>query len=240
MPAPQKSHPDRAIADTLAVLRRHPIFGQLDGAQIKALAAHAATRKVRRQTTIFTKGDPGTALFTIRAGSVKISVPSRDGREAVFNILQPGEVFGEIALLDGQPRTADAIAMTDCEFTVIDRRDFLAFAHGDPSVALNLIELLCARLRFASRHLEEIAFMNFPARLARTLLRLMNQDQTVPDEHKLTITQTEISQIMGMTRESINKQLRIWAEHNWIRIERGSIRVIVPDALESVASANSP
>jgi CRP-like cAMP-binding protein len=212
------------------------MFGALELAQIKRLAAYATTRKVPRGTTIFVKGDPGTALFAIRAGSVKISVPSLDGREAVFNLLHEGEIFGEIALLDGRSRTADAIAMSDCEFMVIDRRDFLAFVHGDPKVALKLIELLCTRLRFASDHLEELVFLSLPARLARTLLRLAESDGKLTAGRKLAITQREISQIVGMTRESINKQLRNWAKSKLVRLERGGIVVLAPEALAAVAT----
>src|SRR5207302_11486347 len=123
------------------------------------LASYARSRKVAGGTTLFAKGDPGTALFAVGTGTVKITVPSIDGREAMFNLLHAGEIFGEIALLDGRPRTADAVAMTDCELMVIERRDFLAFMHSEPSVAFRLIELLCARLRFASRHLEQVVFL---------------------------------------------------------------------------------
>jgi CRP/FNR family transcriptional regulator, cyclic AMP receptor protein len=236
MPAPTKLPPGRREVDNLALLRAHAMFGALEPTQIKRLAAYATTRKVRRGTTLFVKGDPGTALFAIRAGSVKISVPSLDGREAVFNLLHEGEIFGEIALLDGRSRTADAIAMSDCEFMVIDRRDFLAFVHGDPKVALKLIELLCTRLRFASDHLEELVFLSLPARLARTLLRLAESDSKLTAGRKLAITQREISQIVGMTRESINKQLRNWAKSKLVRLERGGIVVLAPEALAAVAT----
>jgi len=236
MPAPTKPVPVRREVDNLALLGEHAMFGALEPAQIKRLAAYATTRKVRRGTTLFVKGDPGTALFAIRIGSVKISVPSLDGREAVFNLLHEGEIFGEIALLDGHSRTADAITMSDCEFMVIDRRDFLAFVHSDPKVALKLIEFLCARLRFASEHLEELVFLSLPARLARTLLRLAESDGKLTAGRKLAITQREISQIVGMTRESINKQLRSWAKSKLVRLERGGIVVLAPDALAAVAT----
>jgi CRP-like cAMP-binding protein len=169
---------------------------------------------------------------------VKISAPSLDGREAVFNLLHEGEIFGEIALLDGRSRTADAIAMTDCELMVIDRRDFLAFVHGDAQVALKLIELLCARLRFASEHLEELVFLSLPARLARTLLRLAESNSSAATGRRLAITQREISQIVGMTRESINKLLRTWEKRQLVKLERGGIVVLAPDALAVVATAD--
>ena len=232
---PQKDRRAPSPVEGLALLRGHPVFGALDAAQLQRLGAFARTRRVPNGTTIFSKGDPGTALFAVGAGTVKIMVPSIDGREAMFNLLHAGEIFGEIALLDGQPRTADAVAMTDCELTVIERRDFLTFVHGEPTVALKLIELLCARLRIASQHFEEVVFLHLPARLARILLRLSEEAGVSPDRRKLKITQREISQMLGSTRESVNKQLRIWAKRKWISLERGGIVVLAPGALAAGA-----
>jgi CRP/FNR family transcriptional regulator, cyclic AMP receptor protein len=149
-PAARRS--SRVHDDTLTLLRGHPVFGALALDQLDRLCTYATTRVVPANTTLFAKGDPGAALFAVHSGTVKITVPSIDGREAMFNLLHSGEIFGEIALLDGEPRTADAVALTDCEFIVIERRDFLTFVHGEPKVALKLIELLCARLRWASTH----------------------------------------------------------------------------------------
>jgi CRP-like cAMP-binding protein len=213
------------------------VFGALAVEQLERLCTYATTRTVAAGTTLFSKGDPGAALFAVRSGTVKITVPSIDGREAMFNLLHAGEIFGEIALLDGQPRTADAVTMTDCEFTVIERRDFLTFVHGEPKVALKLIELLCARLRWASTHFEEVVFLNLPTRLARTLLRLAQDGRSA--EGKLTITQRELSHMLGTTRESVNKQLRVWAKENWISLERGGVRVLAPDTLTGIAKGGS-
>ncbi len=188
----------RTPVDNLTLLRGHAVFGALSVEHLERLCAYATTRTVAAGTTLFAKGDPGAALFAVRDGTVKIAVPSIDGREAMFNLLHAGEIFGEIALLDGQPRTADAVTMTDCEFTVIERRDFLTFVHSEPKVALKLIELLCARLRWASTHFEEVVFLNLPARLARTLLRLSEDDKA--KEGKLAITQRELSHMLGTTR----------------------------------------
>lgn len=230
------SRPARAPVDNLAVLRSHPVFGALELVQVKRLGAYARTRHVTSGTTIFAKGDPGTALFAVSSGTVKIMVPSTDGREAMFNLLHVGEIFGEIALLDGQPRTADAVAMTDCELMAIERRDFLDFMHSEPNVAIKLIELLCTRLRIAGEHFEEVVFLNLPARIARILLRLSEDQGASANRSKLTITQREISQMLGSTRESVNKQLRIWAKRKLIALERGHIVLIAPEALADIAA----
>jgi CRP/FNR family cyclic AMP-dependent transcriptional regulator len=232
----QKLRRARAPIDPLALLRGHPIFGALETAQIERLGSYARTRRIPAGTTFFVKGDPGTALFALGAGTVKIAVPSLDGREAMFNLLHAGEVFGEIALLDGRPRTADAITMTDCELIVIERRDFLTFMQSEPSVALKLIELLCDRLRVAAQHLEEVVFLHLPARLARMLLRLSDEPGVSADRRRLRITQREISQMLGTTRESVNKQLRIWVKRKWIVLQRGGILVLAPGPLAEVAA----
>lgn len=236
--ASSSQKPARLLAptDQLGLLRSHPVFGGLESSQVSRLSTYARTRRVRAGTTIFAKGDPGTALFAVSAGTVKIAAPSLDGREAMFNLLHAGEIFGEIALLDGRPRTADAVAMTDCELMVIERRDFLAFVHSEPNVALKLVELLCGRLRFASEHLEEVIFLNLPARLARLLLRLSDQDGVSTDKPRLKITQREISQMLGSTRESVNKQLRAWTKCRWIALERGGIVLVAPAALAGIAA----
>jgi CRP/FNR family transcriptional regulator, cyclic AMP receptor protein len=232
---PQSARRPGAGSAELALLRGHPVFGALEPEQLEQLVSYARTRRVPAGTTLFSKGDPGTELFAVSAGTVKISVPAPDGREAMFNLLHPGEIFGEIALLDGRPRTADAMAMTDCELTVIERRDFLAFVHGEPNVALQLIALLCERLRIASEHYEEVVFLDLPTRLARILLQLADQSEAGAEEPKLKITQREISQMLGLTRESVNKQLRTWAKRGLIALERGGIVVYRLAALAAIA-----
>jgi CRP-like cAMP-binding protein len=229
----------RAPVDNVALLQGHPLFGALDLVQLRRLGAFARRHHVASGTTIFAKGDAGVGLFSVCEGTVKITVPSIDGREAMFNLLHAGEIFGEIALLDGQPRTADAVAMTDCELMVIERRDFLNFVHSEPTVALKLIELLCARLRWSSQHFEELVFLNLPARLARLLLRLLNQDEGSAEEGRLKITQLEISHMLGSTRESVNKQLRIWTKRKWIALERGGIVLLAFDELAAIANGAS-
>ena len=232
---PQSARRPRAGSAELALLRGHPVFGALEPAQLEQLVSYARTRRVAAGTTLFSKGDPGTELFAVSAGTVKISVPAPDGREAMFNLLHPGEIFGEIALLDGRPRTADAMAMTDCELTVIERRDFLAFVHSEPNVALQLIALLCERLRIASEHYEELVFLDLPTRLARILLQLADQNEAGAEEPKLKITQREISQMLGSTRESVNKQLRAWSKRGVIALERGGIVVYRLATLAAIA-----
>src|SRR5205807_7692163 len=138
-----------------------------------------------------------------------------DGRDLVLNIARPGEIFGEMALLDGRPRSANAAAMTDCELVVMERREFIPFLRSQPDVMLKLMEILCLRLRRTNEQVQEVAFVNLSIRLAKTLLRLA-ATETAKQAGKIRITQREISEIVGRSRESTNKQLRTWAKRGWI------------------------
>jgi CRP-like cAMP-binding protein len=216
------------------LLRKPSLFRALTPKMLERVANHATRRTVARGITLFRKGDPGNALILVVSGQVKISVLSADGREAVLNVIHPGEVLGEIALLDGRPRTADAIALTDCELMTIDRREFTPFLRDNPDVALKLIEVLCERLRHTSEQVEDVIFLDLPGRLAKTLLYLMTRSGQRPP-CALTITQREIGQMIGMSRESANKQLRAWAARGWLRIERGRVVLLDADALTGIA-----
>ena len=222
--------------DKRAFLRNHPIFGGLRPDLFERLSSYAVRRTVRRGTTIFTRGDPGTSLFVICSGTLRISSPSPDGRSAIFNLISDGAVVGEIALLDGLPRTADATAVADCELMVIERRDFIPLIHEQPEIALRIIELLCGRLRQTTEQLEDVMFLDLPGRLAKALLHLGKKAKSTPSGPKVTLTQTDIGKIIGMSRESTNKQLRAWQDRKWLRLERGGIVILKPDALAEIAS----
>ena len=214
----------RRPVNTLAIFRNHPVFSKLPRASIEQLGTYLTKRKVQRGTAIFRNGDAGSELIAILSGSVKISAPGSDGREAVLNLIREGEIFGEIALLDGRPRTADAVAMSDCELMIIERREFMAL------LGASRIEILCARLRQTSEQVEDLMFLDLPTRLAKAISRLVDEAGGAWPR-KISITQRELSQRIGMSRESTNKQLRSWAQAGWIRLERGCIVVLRPDAL---------
>ena len=231
--------PAERTRDRLSLLRNHPLFQDLAGSVIEHLGSYMKTRKVPRGATIFTKGDPGTGLMGVLTGSVKVSVASAEGKDIVLNIFREGEVFGEIALLDGRPRTADATAMSDCELIVIERRDFVPFLSGHPDVTIKFIEILCSRLRRTSEQVQDVTFLNLPTRLAKALLQLTSSDQGGAPGRKVAITQREISQMIGRSRESTNKQLRAWVKRGWVRLERGGVSVVAPDKLAAIAAEGS-
>jgi len=223
--------------DKRAFLRGHPIFGALEPELLNQLGSYAIPRSVKRGTTIVARGDPGTSLFAICSGTVKISAPSAEGKGAVFNLLEQGAIFGEIAVLDGLPRTADAIALTDCELMVIERRDFVTLVRERPEFALKLIEVLCRRLRHTTGQLEDVMFLDLPGRLAKALLQAFENWGPTSGGKKIALTQRNLSEMIGMSRESTNKQLRAWEKLKLIELQRGGIVILAPDALAAIAAA---
>jgi CRP-like cAMP-binding protein len=235
----KKDVPRPFASNKLAVLRKHPMFCDLEPEALDQLCRYAKHSTLKRGATIVSKGDPGNSLVVVVSGTVKISISSPDGRSAILNLIGPGEIFGEVALLDGRARTADATANTNCEIYVIDRRDFIPFVRSQPALAMKLIELLCERLRWTSDQVEEVILQNLPGRLASALLRLTEKHKLAPAGRTIAITQQEISEMVGMTRESINKQLRAWAARNWVRLEHGAIVVLNAEMLRELAEAGS-
>jgi CRP/FNR family cyclic AMP-dependent transcriptional regulator len=221
----------------LSVLRQHPIFRELEPDALDQLCRYAKPTSLKRGATIFSKGDPGSSLYAVISGTVKISVSSPDGRNAILNLIGPGEIFGEVAVLDGGERTADATASTNCEILVIDRREFLPFVKQQPVLAMKFIELLCDRLRWTSDQVEQVILQDLPRRLASALLGLTEKRKLDPSSRTIAITQQEISEMVGMTRESINKQLRSWAARDWVRLEHGAIVLLNPEPLRGLAEA---
>jgi CRP-like cAMP-binding protein len=226
-------------SNKLAVLRKHPYFCDLGPEAFDQLCRYAKHATLKRGSTIFSKGDAGNSLVAVISGTVKISISSPDGRTAILNLIGPGEIFGEVALLDGQARTADATANTNCEIFVIDRREFLPFVRSQPALAMKFIELLCARLRWTSDQVEQIILQDLPGRLASALIRLTERHRPAEGGLTIVITQQEISEMVGMTRESINKQLRAWAARRWVRLEHGAIVVLDIEALQELAGAGT-
>jgi CRP-like cAMP-binding protein len=218
------------LTDKKVLLQSHPFFRGLDGRIVDGLVPHALTRKVKRGTLLFRKGDAGTNLYAVCAGAVRVSASSDQGKDAIFSLIVPGELFGEVAFLDGGPRTADAVMIETGELMVIERRDFLPLLQVYPELALRLLELLCGRLRRTSQQVEDIVFLGLEPRLAKALLYLYEQSFSIPAQ-KLKVTQRDISQLIGISRESTNKQLRSWQRRKWIKLERGGLTILAPDAL---------
>ena len=199
----------------LAVLRKHPIFCDLDSAAFDQLCRYARHATLKRGATIFSKGDPGNSLVAVISGTVKISISSPDGRSAILNLIGPGEIF------------------------IIDRREFLPFVRSQPALAMKFIELLCARLRWTSDQVEQVILQDLPGRVAGALIRLTERHKPAQGDRTIAVTQQELSEMVGMTRESINKQLRAWAARNWVRLEHGAIVVLDVASLQELAGSGT-
>jgi CRP/FNR family transcriptional regulator, cyclic AMP receptor protein len=209
-----------------AAPERHTLFSRI---RVRTFAAGK---------TIFLMGSPGDTLMAVLSGNVRISVPSHEGRELVLAILSPGEVFGEIALLDGKQRTADATAITKCSLAVLERREILSFFERHPAAWSNIVNVLCDRLRRTDEHLTEVAFLQLPARLAKALLRGMSGEGRLrvgQDANRIQLSQRELGNLVGAARESVNKCLRGWQDKGIISIKEGIITIKDRAALEDLA-----
>lgn len=236
---PQSNNPNSAgLTDKKALLRSHPFFTGLDSRIVERLVPHALTRKVKRGTLLFRKGDAGSNLYAVCAGAVRVSAPSDQGKDAIFNLIVPGEIFGEVAFLDGGPRTADAVMIESGELMAVERRDFLPLLKDYPELALRLLEVLCGRLRRTSQQVEDIVFLGLEPRLAKALLHLYDHSSFKASQ-KFKVTQRDISQLIGTSRESVNKQLRSWERRKWLKLKRGGLVILAPDVLRRLVADNT-
>jgi CRP/FNR family transcriptional regulator, cyclic AMP receptor protein len=214
------------------------LFRGLGPDERRGLVAHAHVRKLAAGKTIFLMDAPGDSMMAVLSGSVRISVASPDGKEIMLAILQPGEIFGEIALLDGKGRSADARAMTACSLAVLNRRDVVAFFERQPSAWIKLVEVLCDRLRRTDQQIAEVALLELPARLAKALLRMSGDDRPSPagaGAESIHLSQRELGSIVGATRESVNKCLREWQRRGIVRVEDNVIKITNRGVLEKLA-----
>jgi CRP/FNR family transcriptional regulator, cyclic AMP receptor protein len=216
-----------------------PLFGGLSTDERAAIAARARIRTYNANETVFAIGAPGDQMMALLSGAIRISVPSPDGKELLLAIIQPGEVFGELAVLDGKERSADAVAETACTLAILDRHDILSFFERNPSAWPKLVEILCQRLRRTDQVFAEVALMQLPVRLAKTMLRILNGQisSAVAKTTKIRFSQRELASMVGGTRESVNRCLHKWQRTGLVQISEGSITVTDRPALENVADA---
>jgi len=203
-----------------------------------ALLARARLRRFDAGETIFLMGSPGDSMMAVLNGNVRISVTSADGREIVLAILYENEVFGEIAMLDGKERTADARALTPCTLAILERREVLAFLERHPGSWQRLVEVLCERLRNTDQQIAEVALLQLPVRLAKALLRMSNPDPIQARGRRdptIQLSQRELGNFVGAARESVNKCLRDWQRAGIVRIESSLITISDRDTLEELA-----
>jgi len=214
------------------------LFSLLDEADLDELLKLSTTRRLGEGEILFRKGDPGRQLYGVLEGRLKIYSSGADGREVVFGLSDPGDVTGEIALLDSEPRSATVVALEPTELLMLDRRDFLPFLQRHPSVAIRLAEILAERLRRLSELAEDSVLLALRARLAKKLVALARSYGRETGEGtriELKLSQQALGDMVGTSRESINKQLRAWTQQGLVKSQRGFITLCGPSELESLA-----
>ena len=211
------------------ILEQHFLFGKLSTSEVDSLIGYTRVEQYPAGREIFDKGSPGQSLMAVLRGSIKISSLSRDGKEVVFRIINTGEIFGEIAALDGEERSADAAAMTDCELLVFDRTDFLRMLENRADLCMILLRILCRRLRQTTEQVEDVMFRHLESRVAKALLQLAEnarlQSGLRSPSVELHVPQRELGNIAGGSRESVNKLLQIWHRQGQICLGKCSITI---------------
>lgn len=226
----------RPVLDALAAI---PFFAGLDRDALERLTGSMRSRRFRRGEVIFHLGDPGDALFVIMSGDVKISLPSETGEEAILATLGSGAVFGELALLDGAPRSASATALTATETVVLPRERFRELIATEAGVRDALLASIAGELRRLTTHVEELHFLDITGRLAARLVRLAQDGGTRTADGGIrlrkNLTQGDLAAMVGCTRQSVNKLLVQFTDDGLIRLEREGIVVTDMDGLTAAS-----
>ncbi|MFC7326199.1 Crp/Fnr family transcriptional regulator [Marinactinospora rubrisoli] len=212
--------------ETNDVLSRAPLFEALDEEGAGALRSSISEVRLGRGQTLFSEGDEGDRLYVILSGKVKLTRTAVDGRENLLMVLGPGEMFGELSLFDPRPRTASAIAVTDAVLAGLGHDDLRPFISSQPEVAVHLLKALAARLRRTNDVMADLVFTDVPGRVAKALLDLAERfgkegDDGLHVHHDLT--QEELAQLVGASRETVNKALAEFALRGWLRIEAKAV-----------------
>jgi CRP/FNR family cyclic AMP-dependent transcriptional regulator len=223
--------------DKHRALAGHPLFGQLSAEERERLVTYMRISRFKARTTLFEKGDPGSSMMLVLRGSIKICTHSEEGKELVFRLITQGGFFGEIALLDGRERTAAAVTLEEGEMLVLERRDFIPFLERHPDACLRLMAVLCERLRTTSELVEEVLFLEGEARLAKRFVYLADKfGRDVGDGVRIErrLSQTQLGNMVGMSRESINKQLGQWRREELVRDDDGFYTITDMDRLREM------
>jgi CRP/FNR family cyclic AMP-dependent transcriptional regulator len=217
------------------IIERNSLFRGLKPSTLEQVADLASRRTYKGGAVVFLRGDPGDALYGVVTGRVRISASAPGGKEVFLNIMEPGDAFGEIALLDGQPRTAAATTLSPTELIIIQRDQFLALLQREPKLAVHLIELLCKRVRWTSEQMEDSSLLSAPARLAKRLLSLASaHGRVTPAGPELKLSQEELAQFLGLSRQIVNKHLQAWKHKEWITLARGRVAITNARALRNL------
>ena len=222
------------MAESDDVLGRAPLFEALDEEGTKALRAGIHGVTLTRGDRLFDEGDAGDRLYVILDGKIKLTRTAPDGRENLLSVLGPGEMFGELSLFDPRPRTASASAITDAHLAALAHDKLLVWLTGRPEVALHLLRALAQRLRRANDVMADLVFTDVPGRVAKQLLDLADRfGEQQPDGLHVNhdLTQEELAQLVGASRETVNKALADFVTRGWIHLSARSVVLVATDRL---------
>jgi len=217
------------------LLRRVEIFASLEDRELEKLLDVTTTKRVAPKEVLFHKGDPGNQLYGVVSGRLKVLSTSGDGKEVVFALSGPGDVIGEVAVMDSNPRSATVVALEASELLTLHRRDLIPFLERHPKVAIHVATVLAKCVRDLSQHTEDAQFMPLQSRMAKKVLRLADvygkklEGGAISIEIRLS--QQDLADLVGTTRESVNKQLKGWEEQGIVELGRSHITVTDRDAL---------
>ncbi|MGE5595516.1 MAG: Crp/Fnr family transcriptional regulator [Hyphomicrobiales bacterium] len=233
MPATASPQPEQLIRDL-------PLLARLPGDDMRALASKGRMRSYPPGTTIFGEGERGDSLHVVVDGRVRISVTSGSGDEATVAMVGPGDCFGELSLLDGRPRSASAITSSPTKTFVVTRDAFVEWIQERPAAALAILETLSLRLRRTDEALADLAFLDLAHRLAKQLIVLASMHTvdgapSLDPPIRIHVTQGELASMLGVSRESVNKQLNAFAREGWLSLSRGAVILKQPEALRTFA-----
>lgn len=225
-----------------SVLAKVPLFANLGPAEMERISRALRRRRYAKGNLIHASGAMGGDLYLIESGRVTIQLPSEHGEELALRLLGPGDFFGEISLLDDEPWYGDATAFSDCQLLLLAKREFLAVLDTHPSVSRRLLTIVCKRLRHNAKFAQDLAFLDVPTRLARTLVTLAASggwgwtgDGPPPESGRVEITQAALAAHVGATRESVNKWLGYYERRGYISCKRDGITVLRLDELRARA-----
>lgn len=217
--------------------KRVPLLANLSQAELESLARDFAPRRFRQGETIFQQGDAGQALYLIESGQVRIYVQSEEGQETSVIVYGPGDLFGELAVIDEGPRSASAIAMEDTVVHLLSRDRLREHMRRSPQLALDFLTALSVRVRYSTQQVGNLTLLAISGRLARKLLELAQlHGEVEPDGVRidLALTQSDLASLVGTTRESVNKALGTFRRQGLVRMQRGHIVIVDADALRAL------
>jgi CRP/FNR family transcriptional regulator, cyclic AMP receptor protein len=227
------------MEDPAKLVQSIPLFATLEPEARALIARLIRVRRYSARQALFWEGEAGGALFVALSGYLKAVTSGAEGKEVLLNVMGPGEVIGELSVLDGQPRSASVIALESCQLATIEREPLLSVMRASPNLAIALVEVLAQRLRTLSKRHENISSMDISSRLADVILTLAEKHGERADggvRLPMRLSQQDLGAMVGATRESVNKQLRHWIQDGILKQESGRVIITNFEALRSLAA----